>query len=154
EAAGSLVFMTQIHWRLTLVALATMPLVVVATQVFGQRIHLLFERVQERFAALSTRAQENFAGVRVVRAYAQERAENDAFAAVNDDYLRENRRLIRWNSAFHPMLQMLVGVGFALVLWYGGELALRHEITVGQFVTFNLFLGQLVWPMIAVGWVI
>ncbi len=154
EAAGSLVFMTHIHFRLTLLALATMPLVIVATQVFGQRIHVLFERVQERFAGLSARAQENFAGVRVVRAYAQEEAERRAFAEVNDQYLHENRRLIRWNSAFHPLLQMLVGIGFALVLWYGGELALRHEITVGQFVTFNLFLGQLVWPMIAVGWVI
>jgi ATP-binding cassette subfamily B protein len=67
--------MAHIHWRLMLVALATMPLVVVVTQIFGQRIHKLFERVQESFAALSTRAQENFAGVRVVRAYAQERAE-------------------------------------------------------------------------------
>jgi ATP-binding cassette subfamily B protein len=154
EAAGSLAFMAHIHWRLMLVALATMPLVVVVTQIFGQRIHKLFERVQESFAALSTRAQENFAGVRVVRAYAQERAEAGAFGALNDSYLDENRRLIRWNAAFHPMLQMLVGVGFAAVLWYGGELALRHEITVGQFVTFNLFLGQLVWPMIAIGWVI
>ncbi|MEO8502931.1 MAG: ABC transporter ATP-binding protein [Acidobacteriota bacterium] len=154
EAAGSLFFMTRIHWQLTLLALATMPLVVVATQVFGQRIHRLFERVQERFAALSARAQESFAGVRVVRAYAQESAESESFSRINDDYLYENRRLIRWNSAFHPMLQMLAGVGFALVLWYGGELALSGEITVGQFVTFNLFLGQLVWPMIAIGWVI
>lgn len=154
EAAGSLAFMAHIHWRLTLLALATLPLVAAATQVFGQRIHRLFERVQERFAALSTRAQENFAGVRVVRAYAQEESEAAAFGVANDAYLAENRRLIRWNAAFHPLLQMLVGVGFALVLWYGGNLALRHEITVGQFVTFNLFLGQLVWPMIAIGWVI
>ena len=106
EAAGSLFFMTRIHWQLTLLALATMPLVVVATQVFGQRIHRLFERVQERFAALSARAQESFAGVRVVRAYAQESAESESFSRINDDYLHENRRLIRWNSAFHPMLQM------------------------------------------------
>lgn len=153
-ASGSLAFMLGIHARLTLIALATMPLVAVATKLFGQRIHLLFERVQEQFSTLSTRVQENLAGVRVVRAYAREATEERSFAAVNDEYVERNRRLIRWNAAFHPLLQALVGVGFVAVLWYGGRLVWSAEITIGQFVTFNFFLMELVWPMIAIGWVI
>ena len=153
-ASGALFLMAGIHGRLTLVALCTMPLVAMATKFFGERIHALFERVQEQFAALSTRAQENFAGVRVVRAYAQEAAENAAFAAANRAYVEGNRRLIRWSSAFHPLLQALVGVGFVVVLGYGGRLVEAGRLTVGDFVTFNFFLAKLVWPMIAIGWVI
>jgi ATP-binding cassette, subfamily B, multidrug efflux pump len=153
-AAGSLVLMARIDLRLTLLALVTLPLVAVVTQVFGSRIHRLFERVQAQFAAISARVQENLAGVRVVRAYAQEEHEQEVFARLNDEYVAGNRTLIAWTAAFHPLLQALIGVGFAAVLWYGGLLVLRHQISVGQFVTFNAFVGKLIWPMIAVGWVI
>ncbi|MGD2116277.1 MAG: ABC transporter ATP-binding protein [Acidobacteriota bacterium] len=153
-AIGALVLMVNIHLPLTLLALASMPLVAVATKVFGERIHHLFERVQDNFSRLSTRVQENLAGVRVVRAYAQEPGEEERFDRVNLRHLERNRRLILWNSAFHPMLQVLVGFGFVAVLWYGGVLVVRGAITVGQFVTFQLFLSRLIWPMIAIGWVI
>jgi ATP-binding cassette subfamily B protein len=153
-AAGALFFMVRIHGRLTLLALATMPVVAFATRLFGDRIHRHFERVQAQFADLSTRAQESFAGVRVVRAYAQEAVEQEAFAELNRRYVEANRRLILWSGAFHPLLQALVGLGFVAVLGYGGRLTQQGAISVGQFVTFNLFLGKLVWPMIAIGWVI
>lgn len=153
-ALGALALMLRIHAPLTLVALATMPLVAVATQYFGQRIHQLFDRVQENFSELSTRVQENLAGVRVVRAYAQERGEEERFDRVNRRHVERNRRLILWDSAFHPLLQVLVGVGFAAVLWYGGMLVVREAITLGEFVAFNLFLTRLIWPMIAIGYVI
>lgn len=153
-ATGALVFMARINLRLTLLALATMPLVALVTNIFGQRIHHLFERVQEQFSSLSTRVQENLAGVRVVRAYAQEAPESARFAELNQEYVERNRHLIRWTAAFHPLLQLLVGVGFVAVLWYGGLLVRREAITIGQFVTFNFFLSKLIWPMIAIGWVI
>jgi ATP-binding cassette subfamily B multidrug efflux pump len=153
-AIGALFFMARIHLPLTLVALVTMPLVAVVTKIFGQRIHLLFEAVQGQFSGLSARVQENLAGVRVVRAYAQEAREEEVFGRLNAELVAGNRALIRWNAAFNPLLQVLVGVGFALVLWYGGSLALAGEISVGEFVTFNTFVGKLVWPMIAIGWVI
>jgi len=153
-ATGALIFMSRINGRLTLLALATMPLVALATNIFGQRIHRLFERVQEQFSALSTRVQENLAGVRVVRAYAQEEPEREHFRSLNQEYVERNRHLIRWTAAFHPLLQLLVGVGFVAVLWYGGLLVRREAITIGQFVTFNFFLSKLIWPMIAIGWVI
>jgi ATP-binding cassette, subfamily B, multidrug efflux pump len=151
---GALFFMARIHGGLTLLALCTMPLLAGVTQLFGQRIHALFTTVQEKFADISARVQENMAGARVVRAYAQEEREKADFERVNEAYLESNRRLIGWTVAFHPMLQGLVGLGFVAVLWYGGNLVLRRTITVGEFVTFNFFLSKLVWPMIAIGWVI
>lgn len=152
-AMGTLFFMGRIHLGLTLVALATTPLVAASTKLFGQKIHTLFTEVQGRFADISTRVQESLAGVRVVRAYAQEEREEETFRQVNEEYLAGNRRLIAWSVAFHPILQALIGLGFVAVLWYGGLLVLRGQITVGEFVTFNFFLGKLIWPMIAIGWV-
>ncbi|MEM9554970.1 MAG: ABC transporter ATP-binding protein [Acidobacteriota bacterium] len=153
-SVGALFFMVQIHGRLTLVALCSLPLVAVVTKVFGEKIHVYFEKVQDQFSDLSSKVQENLAGLRVVRAYAQEEPERRAFGALNTEYVERNRRLILWNAAFHPLIQATIGMGFAAVLGYGGVLMVRGTITVGQFVTFQLFLGKLVWPMIAIGWVI
>jgi ATP-binding cassette subfamily B multidrug efflux pump len=152
-AIGSLFFMAQIDLRLTLLALATTPLVAGSTKLFGQRIHNLFTEVQGRFSDISTRVQESLAGVRVVRAYAQEAREEEEFRQVNEEYLKQNKRLIGWSVAFNPLLQALIGIGYVAVLWYGGLLVIRGGITVGEFVTFNFFLGKLIWPMIAIGWV-
>ena len=153
-AAGALFFMSRINVRLTLLALCTLPLVALVTKIFGQRIHSLFERVQEQFAALSTHVQEHLSGVRVIRAYAQEKTTEARFESINQEYVDRNRSLIRWTAAFQPLLQGLIGIGFVAVLWYGGGLVSKGAITVGQFVTFTFFLGKLVWPMIAIGWVI
>lgn len=153
-ATGALIFMARIHVPLTLLGLSTMPLVAVVTKVFGARIHHLFERVQESFSNLSTRVQENVSGVRVVRAYAQEEGERQLFRRENREYVERNRHLILWSAGFRPMIQSLVGVGYAAVLWYGGLLVVRGSITIGAFVTFTFFLTKLVWPMIAIGFVI
>jgi ATP-binding cassette subfamily B protein len=153
-AIGSLFFMFSLHPGLSLLSLAPMPIVALVTKFFGERIHHLFERVQEQFSVLSARVQENLSGLRVVRAYAREAWEEEQFAAANDEYVSRNRLLVLWSSAFHPLLQGLVGLGFVAVLWYGGRLVLRGGLTIGEFVTFNFFLGKLVWPMIAIGWVI
>ncbi len=151
---GALFFMLRINAGLALVALLAMPLVAGVTKFFGERIHHLFESVQERFAELTTRAQENLAGTRVVRAYAREPFEEDEFRAKNRAYVDGNRRLIGWTASFFPLLQTIIGLAAAAVLWYGGSLVLRGRISIGQFVTFNFFLAKLVWPMIALGWVI
>ncbi|HXU29032.1 MAG TPA: ABC transporter ATP-binding protein [Thermoanaerobaculia bacterium] len=153
-AVGAIALMARIHLGLTGVALAIMPLVAIATQMFGDRIHRLFEGVQERFSALSAKAQENLSGVRVVRAYAQEEREIDAFGSANASYVEGNRRLIIWQAAFFPALQGLAGIAMVAVLYFGGKLAISGRITVGEFVTFNTLLARMVWPMIALGWVI
>jgi ATP-binding cassette subfamily B protein len=153
-AVGSLFFMTRVSLPLMLIALAPMPLVVVSTTIVGRRIHALFTAVQGKFSDVTTKVQENLAGVRVVRAYAREVREEDEFDQVNERYLEGNRRLAALSTAFQPLLQALVGLGFGAVLWYGGLLVIRGGISIGEFVTFHLYLGRLVWPMIAIGWVV
>ncbi len=153
-ALGCLIFMFSIHGTLSLLALATMPLVVLSTQYFGAKIHHHFKRVQDQFSTLTANVQENISGLRVIRAYAREPWEKEQFAVLNDEYVERNQKLIRWDSAFRPILNLLVGVGFGAVLWYGGIQTLEGEMSIGDFVAFNFFLHRLVWPMIAVGWVI
>jgi ATP-binding cassette subfamily B multidrug efflux pump len=151
---GAVIFMLRIHPGLASIALLAMPVVALTTKLFGERIHTLFERVQEQFADFTTRAQENLAGVRVVRAYAREEHQQEEFRRLNQAYVDGNRSLIGWSVSFHPLLQTIIGLAAAAVLWYGGSLVLHGRISIGQFVTFNFFLAKLVWPMIALGWVI
>ncbi len=140
--------------RLTLIALIPAPVVSVAVIYFGRKIHARFEHIQSMFADISSRVQENLAGVRVVRAYAQEQAEVDQFERLNLDYVRENIGLARIQGAFMPLLQALIGCTFLLVLWAGGQQLLAHRISLGSFVMFNTYMGMLIWPMIAFGWVV
>jgi len=146
--------MASINWRLTLLAFLSMPLVVTATNYFSKRIHDRFEKVQEYFGTVSNRAQESLAGVRVIRAYTQEEAEIESFKQVNREFVDRNLQLIRLSGIFHPILQFFIGLGFIAVLWYGGHLVISGTISIGEFVQFTLYLGLLVWPMIALGWVI
>ena len=146
--------MASINWRLTLFAFLSMPLVATATNYFSKRIHDRFEKVQEYFGTVSNRAQESLAGVRVIRAYTQEDAEIESFKGVNREFVNRNLKLIRLSGIFHPILQFFIGLGFIAVLWYGGHLVIGGKITIGEFVQFTLYLGLLVWPMIALGWVI
>jgi len=146
--------MAAISWKLTLLAFLSMPLVATATNYFSKRIHDRFEKVQEYFGTVSNRAQESLAGVRVIRAYTQEGAEIESFKNVNREFVNRNLKLIRLSGIFHPILQFFIGLGFIAVLWYGGSLVIGGSISIGQFVQFTLYLGYLVWPMIALGWVI
>jgi ATP-binding cassette subfamily B protein len=153
-AALILPLMASVSWRLTLLSFLTMPLVAISTQYFSKRIHDRFDKVQEHFGVVSNRAQEALAGVRVIRAYAQEPAEMESFKNVNRELVRRNLQLIRLSSVLHPILHFFIGIGFIAVLWYGGQLQIRGEITIGEFFKFMLYLGLLIWPMIALGWVI
>ena len=152
--AFALVFMLRIDVRLTLLALLPMVLLPIATIRLGTAIHRRFESVQEEFSALTTLAQENFAGVRVVRAYRQERAEIGRFSTLNARYLEKNMRLARLYGIMHPMFGLLAGLSGVMVLGLGGSLAVRGTISVGAFVAFGFYLGMLTWPLIALGWVV
>ncbi len=140
--------------RLTLIALIPAPLVSLAVVLFGRRIHTRFEHIQKMFSDISSKVQENLAGVRVIRAYAQEHAEVEQFERLNKDYIRENIGLARIQGVFMPLLQALIGITFLLVLWAGGRQLLEGRITLGSFVMFNTYMGMLIWPMIAFGWVV
>src|SRR5437879_708955 len=145
--------MLWVDWPLTVVALAPAPLVSLAVVVFGRHIHDRFESIQKMFSDISSRVQENLSGVRVIRAYVQERAELARFEELNRAYISENLRLARISGLFNPLLQALVGIAFLLVLWMGGLRLVAHKISLGSFVMFNTYMGMLVWPMIAMGWV-
>jgi ATP-binding cassette subfamily B protein len=146
--------MLRISVRLTLLLFVTMPLVSLTVKYFGQQVHVRFEKIQDFFAQISARAQENFTGVRVVRAYAQEEAEIAVFKTLNREYADRNLGLVRIDAVMRPLMQFLIGLGFVLILWYGGVLAVGGQITVGQFTEFNLYLTRLIWPLIALGYVV
>ncbi len=149
----SVAVMLRVDWPLTLVALAPAPLVSVAVLVFGRKIHDRFEAIQSMFSDISSRVQENLSGVRVVRAYVQERSELANFETLNRGYIGENLRLAKISGLFNPLLTVLVGLSFLLVLWFGGMRLAEHKISLGSFVMFNTYMGMLVWPLIAMGWV-
>lgn len=153
-ATFALIFMIRIDGRLTALALIPMILLPVIMIRMGGAIHRRFEAVQEHFSSLTTHAQENFAGVRVVRAYRQEAAELARFAALNDTYVEKNMSLARLYGVMNPMFGLLAGLSVAVVLGVGGSLAVRGTISVGAFVAFGFYLTSLTWPMIALGWVI
>jgi len=146
--------MLKISVRLTLMLFVTMPLVSLTVKIFGQQVHVRFEKIQDFFAQISARAQENFSGVRVVRAYAQENAEIAAFESLNLQYAERNLSLVRISAVMRPLMQFLIGTGYVLIIWYGGTIAARGEITTGQFTEFNLYLARLIWPLIALGYVV
>jgi len=143
-----------INWKLTLLLFVTMPLVSLTVKFFGQQVHIRFEKIQDFFAQITARAQENFTGVRVVRAYAQENAEIVAFNELNWEYAQKNLALVRIDAVMRPLMTFLIGFGFVLIIWAGVPLAARREITVGQFTEFNMYLFRLIWPLIAIGYVV
>jgi ATP-binding cassette, subfamily B, multidrug efflux pump len=176
---GALVFMVAINPKLTLLTFLPLPAVSIVIQTFGRRIHERFERIQAMFSDISARAQENFSGARLIRAYVQEEAEIRAFERENKEYIRRSLKLVRLMGMLWPTLELMLGCAVVLVLWLGGRevlagqstftrattlitgfpgisitLKLDGSMSVGQFVSFSTYMMQLTWPIIALGWVI
>jgi len=147
-------YLFMLNWWLTLLLFVTMPLVSLTVKFFGQQVHTRFEKIQDFFGQITARAQENFSGVRVVRAYAQEEAEMAAFNTLNWQYAERNLGLVKVEALMRPLMTFLIGFGYVLIIWAGVPLAVRGEITVGQFTMFNLYLTRLIWPLIALGYVV
>jgi ATP-binding cassette subfamily B protein len=150
----ALFFMLRIDVKLTLLALLPMLVLPVLTIRMGKAIHDRFEAVQEHFSTLTTRAQENLSGARIVRAYRQEAAEIARFGAINEQYLAINMSLVRLWGTLNPLFAFFGGLGAVVVLGAGGALAINGTISVGSFVAFGMYLTMLTWPMIALGWVV
>ena len=149
----AVILMFKLSPPLTMWVLLPVPIVAVVVRHFGKVIHELYEKIQASLAAVSVKVQENLSGVRVIRAYAQEDAQIRAFDEPNREYVARNVELIRAWSMFMPSLTALIGTTFLIVLWKGGFLFLRNELSLGALVAFSNFLTILVWPMIALGWV-
>ena len=150
---AAVVLMLWIDWQLTLLSVSLLTLLSLGFLVLGPQIQKRFLRVQEQFAALSSKAQENFSGIRVVKAYVQEEAEQRSFRAINQEYVDANIAWARINSALWPLFGTLAGLAAVVMLYVGGQHVVQHRLTLGQFVQFNTYLILLSWPMIALGWV-
>jgi ATP-binding cassette subfamily B protein len=153
-SAGTIALMVAISPRLTFLSLVPLALVSWLVGHYGRQVHDRFEEVQQQLAEMSALVQENLAGARVVRAYAQEGHEEARFAAANEEYVRRNRRLVRTTGVLHPGIGFLMGLGSLAVLWLGGRMVVAGEVSIGAFVAFGVYLAMLHWPMIALGWVV
>jgi ATP-binding cassette subfamily B protein len=153
-SAFALAIMISISPRLTLYTYAPLPIISIVVQYFGRRIHERFEKIQASFSDISARAQENFSGARIIRAFAQEDAETASFEKANQEYIRRSLKLVRLMGMLWPTLELLLGMAVVLVLWLGGREVLLGHMNVGSFVAFNTYMVQLTWPVIALGWVI
>jgi len=172
--AAALAFMFRISPKLTFYAFLPLPVVSIVIQYFGRRIHERFERIQAMFSDISARAQENFSGARVIRAYVQEEAEIASFESANQEYIARSLKLVRLMGMLWPTLEFMLGLAMVLVLWIGGRevihgqttvvltsylrtkttLLLHGSVTVGDFAAFNIYMMQLTFPIIALGWVV
>jgi ATP-binding cassette subfamily B protein len=152
--AGALAFMIKMSPRLTLLTFLPLPVASIVVQYFGSRIHERFERIQAQFSDISARAQENFSGARIIRAFAQEDAEIRLFEKDNQEYIARSLKLVRLMGMLWPTLEAMLGVAVVLVLWLGGRQVIEGRMTPGAFVAYLTYMVQLTWPIIALGWVI
>ncbi len=151
---ASLFFMIGISLRLTLLAIIPMPILSVIIIYFGKEIHARFRQVQKIFAAMSGKVQETISGIRVVKVFVQEQAELEKMSVQARNYVKENIALVKIFAMFFPMLFLVINISMGIVLIFGGESAIFNEISIGEFVAFFQYLGMLIWPMIAIGWVV
>jgi ATP-binding cassette subfamily B protein len=150
----ALYFLLHLSPWLTLVALAPMPLASILVQYLGHRIHDRFERIQASFSEISSQAQENYSGARLIRAFAREESQIGLFERLNRIYIARSLRLVQLMGMLWPTLEFILGVSMVITLLVGGHLVIAHRISVGDFVEFNTYMILLIWPIIAVGWVV
>jgi len=150
----ALSLMLYLDWRLTLYALSPLLAMSVIVNRLANKVHHQYTLIQEHFSRLQAHAQENFAGVRVVKAYTQEEAQTEQFAALNREFIEKNMRMVKLQALFMPALALLVGASVVVVLYVGGKHIIEGSLSLGSFVAFSIYLGILTWPTIALGWVV
>lgn len=151
---GALYFLLRISPWLTLVAWAPMPLASILVQYFGRKIHDRFEKIQESFSEISSQAQENYSGARLVRAFGREESQMSLFEKLNRQYITRAQGLVQLMGMLWPTLEFILGIAMIITLLVGGHEVIAHRITPGEFVAFNTYMILLIWPIIAVGWVV
>src|ERR1700757_1183536 len=152
--AGALIYMMKISPKLPLYTFLPLPVASIVIQYFGRQIHERFEKIQAMFSDISARAQENFSGARLIRAYAQEAAEIRRFEGANNEYIARSLPLARLIGLLWPTLEFTLGIAIVLVLWLGGRETLNGKMSPGDFAAFLTYMVQLTWPVIALGWVV
>jgi len=150
---ASLIMMTAIDFTLTLYVLIPLPIITVVVLRLGPLMYARFMNVQKKFSDISEKAQETFAGIRVIKSFVQENKESDNFSKINQEYVDANMRLVKIWGLLHPLIWTIGGLCGVIILYIGGIQVINGQITMGDFVAFNSYLGILMWPMIAIGWV-
>ncbi|MEH7246713.1 ABC transporter transmembrane domain-containing protein [Neobacillus niacini] len=140
-----------ISWKLTIAAILPLPIMAYIMQIYGNRIHKRFMEAQDAFGELNDRVLESVAGVRVIRAYVQEEEDGRRFHQLTEDVFQKNIKVARIDSLFDPTIKILVGISYMIGLGYGAYLVFNQSITLGDLVSFNVYLGMLIWPMFAIG---
>ncbi|TJY41739.1 ATP-binding cassette domain-containing protein [Cohnella pontilimi] len=140
-----------ISWKLTLAAMIPLPLIALSLKYFGDMIHKRFTVSQDSFGELNDQVLESVSGVRVIRAFVQEKADKERFRKKTNEVFEKNVQVVKIDSLFEPTVKILVGLSYLIGLSYGAYLVYRSDITLGELVAFNLFLGMLIWPMFAIG---
>lgn len=143
---------TTISWKLTLVSLLPLPIMAWATNKYGTMLHKRFHSAQEAFSTLNDKVQESISGTRVIKAFGQEKDDIDSFSDLSKDAVRKNMAVARVDSLFDPTISLIIGFSFFLAVGYGSILVTRNELTIGELVSFTSYLGLLIWPMLAFGW--
>lgn len=139
---------------LTLYVLLPLPLLSFSVYKLSKKIHLKFTKIQEKFSELTTKAQESFSGIRVVKSYVREESEIKNFTKLSNEYLNRNMDKVKIQALFMPLLFLITGVSVIIVIWIGGTMVIDGEITLGGLLAFVVYLGLLIWPVIAFGWVL
>jgi len=140
-----------ISWKLTLAAIIPLPIMAILMKLYGKRIHTRFMEAQDAFGELNDRVLESVAGVRVIRAYVQEKADSNRFHQLTEDVYHKNIKVAKIDALFDPTIKVLVGISYLIGLGYGAYLVFHQAITLGNLVSFNVYLGMLIWPMFAIG---
>ncbi|NHC39911.1 ATP-binding cassette domain-containing protein [Bacillus sp. MM2020_1] len=140
-----------ISWKLTLAAIIPLPIMAILMKIYGKRIHSRFMAAQDAFGELNDRVLESVAGVRVIRAYVQEEADSNRFHQLTEDVYHKNIKVAKIDALFDPTIKVLVGISYLIGLGYGAYLVFHQTITLGNLVSFNVYLGMLIWPMFAIG---
>ncbi|QNO13793.1 ABC transporter ATP-binding protein [Alkalicella caledoniensis] len=143
----------QVGVALTLIAMVPLPFIAIGARMMGKLIHKRFRAVQEAFSNLTDKTQENLSGIRVVKAFVQEGAEIHKFNEASQKHVNSNMRLVKIWGALHPLIQVISTISLLLVLGFGGRAVIYGDISIGDFVAFNSYLGMMIWPMMAIGWV-
>ncbi|CKF40079.1 ATP-binding protein [Streptococcus pneumoniae] len=141
-----------ISWKLTLLSLIPMPIVAISTNYYGSLLHKRFHKAQQSFSEINDKVQESMSGMKVIRSLGQEKEDLQAFRKKSEDVVHKNMLVARIDSLFDPTIALIVGFSFLIAVCYGSVLVVRGELTVGDLVTFTTYLGTLVWPMLAFGW--
>lgn len=149
----TLALMFSIDVELTFLSLLPFPVLSVFVYVFGKKIHILFTKIQEHFSVLTAKAQENLSGIRIVKAYVREESEIEHFRKLSYEYFKKNLRKIKVESLFRPILFIVIGSSIMIIMWFGGKKVIDGELTLGEITAFILYMGYLIWPAIAFGWI-